>query len=137
MTRTARPAAARIAFGIGVAGAWLALAFFVRFRYIEAQGLVAHCVASPGDAVCLFREAMGKAMHFGVLGRTALALAVPALLLPGRAGRALAWLALVAGLTALVFYNASLGAPAAVLAVLRLARSAAAQTTATPWPAAG
>ena len=43
----------------------------------------------------------------------------------------------LAGLTALVFYNASLGAPAAVLAVLRLARSAAAPTTATPWPAAG
>lgn len=137
MTRTARPAAARIAFGIGVAGAWLALAFLVRFRYIEAQGLVAHCVASPGDAVCLFREAMGKAMHFGVLGRTALALAVPALLLPGRAGRALAWLALVAGLTALVFYNASLGAPAAVLAVLRLARASAAPAIAAPGPAAG
>ena len=32
-----------------MAGAWLALAFLVRFRYIEAQGLVAHCVASPGD----------------------------------------------------------------------------------------
>ena len=137
MTRTARPAAARIAFGIGVAGAWLALAFFVRFRYIEAQGLVAHCVASPGETVCLFREAMGKAMHFNVLGRTALALAVPALLLPGRTGRGLAWLALLAALVALVFYNASLGAPAAVLAVLRLARASAAPAIAAPGPAAG
>lgn len=126
-----------IAASIGIAGAWLALAFFVRFRYIEAEGLVAHCVASPGEAVCLFREAMGKAMHFNVLGRTALALAVPALLLPGRTGRGLAWLALLMALVALVFYNASLGAPAAVLAMLRLARASAAPAIAAPGPAAG
>ena len=137
MRRAPWPAGATIAAGIGVAGAWLALAFFVRFRYIEAQGLVAYCVASPGEAVCLLREAMGKAMHFNVLGRTALALAVPALLLPGRAGRGLAWLALLAALVALVFYNASLGAPAAVLAVLRLARASAAPAIAAPGPAAG
>lgn len=135
MRRSPWPAA--VAAGVGVAGAWLALAFFVRFRYIEAQGLVAHCVASPGEAVCLFREAMGKAMHFNVLGRTALALAVPELLLPGRTGRGLAWLALLAALVALVFYNASLGAPAAVLAVLRLARASAAPAIAAPGPAAG
>ncbi len=135
MRRSPWPAA--VAAGVGVAGAWLALAFFVRFRYIEAQGLVAYCVASPGEAVCLFREAMGKAMHFNVLGRTALALAVPALLLPGRTGRGLAWLALLAALVALVFYNASLGAPAAVLAVLRLARASAAPAIAAPGPAAG
>lgn len=137
MKRAPWPTGTAIAAGIGIAGAWLALTFFVRFRYIEAHGLVAHCVASPGDAVCLFREVMGKAMHFNVLGRAALALAVPALLLPGRTGRGLAWLALLAALVALVFYNASLGAPAAVLAVLRLARASAAPAKAAPGPATG
>ncbi len=122
---------------VAAVGAWLALAYFLRFRYIEADGLVAHCVASPTDLVCLFREAMGKAMHFNVLGYASLALAVPAAVLPGRAGWALALLALLAAAAALVFYNAGLGAVAAVLAVLRLARVATGQATAAPRPAAG
>jgi hypothetical protein len=110
--------------GIALAtAAWLAVCFFVRVRYVQAEHLVAYCVDEPRALVCAFREVMGKAMHFNVLGYASLAVALPALLLPGRTGRAVAGAGVLAAAAALVFYNAGLGAPAAVLALLRLARS--------------
>jgi hypothetical protein len=104
--------------------AWLALLFFVRFRYVQAEHLVEHCAAYAGDAVCTFRELTGQAMHFNLLGYASLALAVPAVLLPGRTGAWTARAALAAAAVALVLYNAGLGAVAAALALLRLARAA-------------
>lgn len=109
--------------------AWLLVLFVARARYVQAEHLVAHCVAHPEDLVCGFRELMGKAMHFNVLGQASLAIALPAALLPGRTGWWAALAALAAAAVALVFYNAGLGALAAVLALTRIARTSPGQGT--------
>ena len=120
-----------------VAAGWLGACYLVRYRYVEVDELVSVCAASPEALVCRFRELMGKAMHFNVLGSASLALALPAMLLPGRVGGWIGVVALAAAVAALVFYNASLGAPAAVLALLRLVRIPAVKATAAPRPAPG
>ena len=120
-----------------VAVAWLAACYLVRYRYVEVDELVGFCATSPEALVCRFRELMGKAMHFNVLGSAGLAVALAAMVLPGRVGWWIGVVALLAAVAALVFYNASLGAPAAVLALIRLVRLPAAQATAATRPAAG
>ena len=120
-----------------VAAGWLGACYLVRYRYVEVDELVSVCAVSPEALVCRFRELMGKAMHFNVLGSAGLAVALAAVVLPGRVGWWIGVVALLAAVAALVFYNASLGAPAAVLALLRLVRLPAAQATAAPRPAAG
>jgi hypothetical protein len=120
-----------------VTAGWLAACYLVRYRYVEVDELVGYCAANAQAVVCAFREIMGKAMHFNVLGYTSLALALLATLLAGRTGRWVGMTALLAAVAALVFYNASLGAPAAVLALLRLARSPGETATAAPRPAPG
>jgi len=115
--------------------AWLGVLFWVRLRYVQAEHLVEHCAAHGTELVCAFREAMGKAMHFNLLGSGGLALAFGAVVLPGRPGLWLGRAALAAAAAALVFYNAGLGAVAAVLALLRLERPAPAPRLA-PGPSA-
>jgi hypothetical protein len=103
-------------------GAWLAAWLLVRVRYVQAEHLVDHCAGQPQALVCGFRDLVGKAMHFNVFGYASLGLAGVALLLPRSAGEWLAAGTLAAAVVALVLYNAGLGAPAAVLALLRIAR---------------
>lgn len=97
----------------------LAASYYARFNWLEAVWLVEGCVQSPAQWVCGFRATMGEAMYLGQLGQLALGLSVVCWLVPGRAGRWLVLPAALAAIVALVFYNAGLGAPAAVLALLR------------------
>ena len=114
---------------------WIGACYWLRFRYVEADWLVEHCAAHAGDFVCGFRKQVGMIMYMNGFGYAALVLALPALLLNGRAGWGLAAAALLAAGVALSFYNAGTGAPAAVLALLRLVRARA--PAAVPRPAAG
>lgn len=115
---------------------WLSACYWVRFHYIEVDWLVDYCAANASAFVCEFRAGMGKAMYLNYLGYAAITLALPAFLIKGRVGVALAVLALLASCVALCFNNASLGAPAVLLALIRLARAAIRPAVA-PRPAAG
>ncbi len=113
---------------------WFAACYWVRYTYIEVDWLVNHCAAHAQEFVCVFRAEMGEAMYLNYPGYAAIALALPAVFVPGRAGLALAVVGLLAAAVALSFYNASFGAPAAVLALLRLVRDV---PSAAPRPTAG
>ncbi|MDF3934239.1 hypothetical protein [Pseudomonas citronellolis] len=109
---------------LGLVALWLAACYWVRFGLLENGGWVDVCADDATLWACQARSGLGLLIHFGVFGQAALAAALPAFVIPGRWGWALAALALFVGLTALVFYSVSMAVFAVVLAGLRLVRQA-------------
>ena len=102
---------------------WLAASYGVRFALMEDNQWVGVCVEQAARWECQARAGLGYLIHFRVISWTALVLAVLAFVVPGKAGRVLAGLALFFGIPALVLYSASLAVFALVLAGLRLVRA--------------
>ncbi|WP_137971449.1 hypothetical protein [Pseudomonas sp. F(2018)] len=102
---------------------WLAASYGVRFALMEDGQWVGTCVEQAARWECQARASLGYLIHFRVIAWTALVLAVLGFIAPGRAGKALASLALFVGIPALVLYSASLAVFALVLAGLRLVRA--------------
>ncbi|BBP75435.1 hypothetical protein CCU68_17090 [Pseudomonas gingeri NCPPB 3146 = LMG 5327] len=103
---------------------WLAASYGVRYGLMEDGQWVGICVDEALRWECQARSNLGWLIHFKVLGWAALGAAVLAFLVPGRAGRVLAVLALLVGFPALALYNTSLAVFAVVIGGLRLVRSA-------------
>jgi hypothetical protein len=102
---------------------WLAASYAARYGFMEDGQWVGICVDEASRWECLVRSNLGLMIHFKVLGWAAVATAVLAFVVPGRAGWSLAVLALVFGLPALALYNTTLAVFAVVIAGLRLVRS--------------
>ncbi|MDT6921188.1 hypothetical protein [Pseudomonas atacamensis] len=102
---------------------WLAASYAARYGFMEDGQWVGICVDEASRWQCLVRSNLGLMIHFKVLGWAAVATAVLAFVVPGRAGWSLAVLALVFGLPALALYNTTLAVFAVVIAGLRLVRS--------------
>lgn len=105
-------------------GLWLAASYGTRYGLMEDARWVGACLDHAELWQCRVRSNLGWLIHYGVIGWSAVALAVLGFALPGRPGRLLAGLALVPGIFALVLYTASLAVFAVVLAGLRLVRRA-------------
>lgn len=103
---------------------WLAASYGVRFALMEDARWVGLCVEETARWECQARASLGYLIHFRVIAWAALVSAAIAFVLPGKAGKAMAVLALLLGLPALVLYSASLAVFALVLAGLRLVRAA-------------
>ncbi|MDH1261194.1 MULTISPECIES: hypothetical protein [Pseudomonas] len=102
---------------------WLAASYAARYGFMEDGQWVGICVDEASRWQCLVRANLGLMIHFKVLGWAAVATAVLAFVVQGRAGWWLAVLALVFGLPALALYNTTLAVFAVVIAGLRLVRS--------------
>ncbi|MGC5700328.1 hypothetical protein J4P02_08980 [Pseudomonas sp. NFXW11] len=102
---------------------WLAASYGLRYGFMEDARWVGACVDEASRWECSLRSSLGWMIHFKVLGWSAVALALLGFVMPGRLGRALAVLALLAGFPALALYNTSLAVFAVVLAGLRLVRA--------------
>ncbi|MBV4484269.1 hypothetical protein HU727_001540 [Pseudomonas sp. SWRI153] len=102
---------------------WLAASYGARYGFMEDGRWVGICVDEASRWECLVRSNLGLMIHFKVLGWAAVAAAVSAFVVPGRAGWWLAVLALMLGLPALALYNTTLAVFAVVIAGLRLVRS--------------
>lgn len=108
------------------AAAWLALlvlafalAFWLRHGVIQPPDIGLACGRADAPAWCRPRQWLISAQHHRVWGWVALAGALTGLFLGGRAFIAIG---LIFAAFALVLYNATLGAPAMVVALLALAR---------------
>lgn len=101
---------------------WLAAIYGVRYGLMENTRWVGACLDDAGLWQCQVRSGLGLMIHFGVIAWGGLGLAVLGFLLPGRAGRVLAGLALIPGIMALILYTASVAVFAVVIAGLRLVR---------------
>lgn len=102
----------------------LGLALWVRYALVEQEGMDLLC-AQAADASCRVRDtaiAIFTRQRLGYFGLAAAVLSLAPRL------RHLAWAGWIAGLAGLVLYCYEPSAPAVVLAVLALARPAAAST---------
>jgi hypothetical protein len=102
----------------------LGVALWVRYALVEQQGMDLLC-AQAADAGCMVRETAIAIFTQQRLGYFSLAAAMLALM-PQL--RLLAWAGWVAGIAGLVLYCFEPSAPAVVLALLVLAKPAAAST---------
>jgi hypothetical protein len=114
---------ARIVAGLLLALAGALLAFWARQALIEPDAIGAACADATAPWWCVPRHGLVMLFHLRLLGGAALALSVLAAgaAMLGRAHRDLAFAALACAGAGLVLYNASLSAPAALLAGLLLA----------------
>ncbi|MBF0426396.1 MAG: hypothetical protein HQL66_11330 [Magnetococcales bacterium] len=105
------------ALGAGVIVA--AIACLVRFLWVEplAVGLLCQVEAPPWW--CVLRRGLGAAFHLRVFGALAIFLAIAAHVVPGREAT-LGFYALLAGVLAMVFYNALGGAVGLIGGLLAL-----------------
>ena len=117
----------RDAWTWGRAGCWLALlaggfalAAWLRYGVIQPQQIGFVCGQAEAPGWCTPRQWLIAAQHYRVWGWVGLAGALGGLFL---GGRALVVLGLLFAALALVLYNATLGAPALVIALLALLRS--------------
>ncbi len=102
--------------GLTLAGVF-ALLWALRYGILHAELTTFLCVQDPAGLLYRIRAILGGLMYHQVFGLIGLALAGLAV---WRRSAAASLLAMVAGLTALVFYNAGTGAIAFVLAGLIL-----------------
>ncbi|NWA27534.1 hypothetical protein HX866_21835 [Pseudomonas gingeri] len=102
---------------------WLAASYGVRYGLMEDGQWVGLCMDEAQRWQCQARSNLGWLIHFKTLGWTALVAAVLAFVAPGRLGRGLAVLAMLAGFPALALYNTTLAVFGLVIAGLRLVRA--------------
>lgn len=107
---------------------WLAASYGVRYSLMEDARWVGICTSEALDWQCQLRSNLGLMIHFGIMGWAALITSIVAFCVPGRAGWALAVLAMLFGIPALALYSASLAVFAVVIAGLRLVRASPAQS---------
>ncbi|WP_303784911.1 hypothetical protein [Azovibrio restrictus] len=98
----------------------LGLALGARYGLVEADGLATFCTLDKEDIRCSLRQAVIGIFTHNKLGYLSLAASSLALLHPLRH---LAWLGWCTGLMGLVLYCYDTAAPAALLALLILART--------------
>ncbi len=120
---------------------WLGAFYYIRFALMENPHWVAVCDDKTIGIACSARAALGLAIHFQVLARCALLLALPAFFLRGNRGRKLAWASLFLAAPALALYTVTLAVFAGLIAGLRLVRderhnAAASNTDAAAHPSA-
>lgn len=99
--------------------AGFALAFWLRYGVIQPQQIGLACGQPDAPGWCIPRQWLISAQHYRVWGWVGLIGALTGLFLGGRLFIALG---LVFAAMALVLYNATLGAPALVIALLALLR---------------
>jgi hypothetical protein len=97
--------------GLGALLLWVVLSYGVRYGLMEST-----------QWQCQARSGLGMLVYLGVIGWTAVGLALLGFFLPRQPGRVLALLALVVGVPGLVLYSAGLSVFAVVIAGLRLVR---------------
>jgi hypothetical protein len=102
---------------------WLAASYGVRYWLMEDARWVGICANEALDWQCEARSSLGLMIHYGSMGWAALITSVVAFCVPGRAGWAVAVLAMLLGIPALALYSASLAVFAVVIAGLRLVRA--------------
>ncbi len=100
---------------------WLALLYALRFGWIEISAEADPCLRDAQSAACRLRAGFGLLVHLQIFGTVAIVSALAAHLRLGRWRYPCALVALWLALLALVLYNVSWGAPAAVIALLALA----------------
>ena len=100
---------------------WLALLYALRFGWVEISAEADPCLRDPQSAACGLRAGFGLLVHLQIFGTAAIVFALAAHLRLGRWRYPCALVALWLALLALVLYNVSWGAPAAVIALLALA----------------
>ena len=103
---------------------WLGACYALRFGLMENQHWVNVCDGSAALWTCEARKTLGLIIHLRLLAATALILAITAFVVKSPRGVQLGWLAIVAGLPALVLYAATPASFALLIAGLRLTRSA-------------
>lgn len=113
--------------GLALLSLWLLLSYGVRYGLMESTQWLAACVDDASRWQCQARSNLGLMIYLGVIGWSALGLAVLGFVLPGRAGKWLAGLGLVVGTPGLALYSASLSVFAVLIAGLRLVRARRAQ----------
>lgn len=104
---------------------WLAGSYGLRYALMEDAQWVGLCVEDAQRWECQLRAGLGLLIHHRVIALGALALALVAFFLPGRAGWRLGVLGMLVALPAMVLYSASIGVFAVVIAALRLVRRSA------------
>ncbi len=114
----AKPVARAVALGVVSAG----IGWLLRYQAVEPAVFGAMCRADVPPGWCPLRTGLIVAIELGGPGVAALALAVAALAVKGRAARLLCALAMVAGGAGLILYNASLAAAGVLVALLRATR---------------
>jgi hypothetical protein len=100
--------------GLGALLLWVVLSYGVRYGLMESTQWLAICADDPGRWQCQARSGLGMLVYLGVIGWTAVGLALLGFFLP--------LLALVVGVPGLVLYSAGLSVFAVVIAGLRLVR---------------
>lgn len=104
---------------IALLGVGFALAFWLRYGVIQPAGFGIACGQAEAPGWCGPRQWLISAQHYRVWGWVGLAGGLIGLFIGGR------WviaIALLFSAMALVLYNATLGAPAMVIALLALLR---------------
>lgn len=104
-----------------VAGIWLAVLYALRFSWMEIPADRDVCLHDAFVIACRLRAAFGLLVHLQLPGIAAIALALGSPFCGTRWRYPCAIAAFALALVALVLYNASWGAPAAVIALLILA----------------
>jgi hypothetical protein len=113
----------RAAGWIGVLAGGFALAFWLRYGVIQPTGMGIACGAAEAPGWCAPRQWLISAQHYRVWGWVGLAAGLIGLFAGDRwGGRWAVAIALFFSAMALVLYNATLGAPATVIALLALLR---------------
>ncbi|MDB6145110.1 MAG: hypothetical protein JWP80_4154 [Pseudomonas sp.] len=102
---------------------WLAASYGLRYSLMEDAKWVGICANDALGWQCQLRSGLGLMIHFGTIAWAALVTSIIAFCVPGRAGWALAVLAVLIGIPALVLYSASMAVFAVVIAGLRLVRA--------------
>lgn len=113
----------RAAAWIGLLACGFALAFWLRYGVIQPPQMGITCGQAEAPNWCAPRQWLISAQHYRIWGWTGLIAGLIGLFAGDRwGGRWIVAIALFFGAMALVLYNATLGAPAMVIALLALLR---------------
>lgn len=109
----------RAACWLALLAVGFALAFWLRYGVIQPQEIGIACGQPEAPGWCQPRQWLISAQHYRIWGWVALGSGLFGLFV---GGRAMVAIALVFAALALVLYNATLGAPAMIIALLALLR---------------
>ena len=108
--------------GVALLALWFALCYLLRFQLMEHGRWVALC-ESGASSWCALRAQLGLMIHLRLHVLPAIIVAIIVWLLPGRAGRIVAWAGLGLGAAGLILYAVTPASFAFVASALRLART--------------